>query len=241
RAQPAPVPAPIAPPPPARASVAATPPPPAAEPPQPAVTTRALTVEETYRASLAEQSRLPSAVAGVSEPPETLIVSSEGLETVRRTRQPDVAATSAPARQAGVLGGGVALRPAGQVESPADSTAIKIATIQFADGSSRLDDEARRVIGQVAKLHGEKGGTLRVVGHASLRTKPMDPDRHAKVNEGISIARANAVAGQLARLGVKRDAIVVSARGDSEPTYYEIMETGEAGNRRAEIYLEVNP
>lgn len=136
---------------------------------------------------------------------------------------------------------GPALKPAGRVEGVAGPNMVKIATIQFADGSSRLDDEARRIIDQVARLHGEKGGQLRVVGHASMRTKPMDPERHAKVNEGISIARANAVAGQLARLGVKRDGIAVAARGDSEPAYYEIMETGEAGNRRAEIYLEVNP
>ncbi len=239
RAQPAPAPAPVA-----------SPPPPAAEPPQPAVTTRALTVEETYRASLAEQNRLPSATAaGSIEPPDTLIVSSEGLETVRRTppSRAGAASPAVPARQAaagrtpGVLGGIAALRPAGQVDGAADSPALKVATIQFADGSARLDEEARRVIGQVAKLQAEKGGKLRVVGHASMRTKPMDPDRHAKVNEGISIARANAVAGQLARLGVKRDAIVVDARGDAAPAYYEIMETGEAGNRRAEIYLEANP
>ena len=80
---------------------------------------------------------------------------------------------------------------------------------------------------------------LRVIGHASMRTKPMDPDRHARVNEGISIARANAVAGQLARLGVKRESIVVVARGDGDPAYYEVMETGEAGNRRVEIYLDL--
>ena len=80
-----------------------------------------------------------------------------------------------------------------------------------------------------------------MVGHASMRTKPMDPDRHAKVNEGISIARASAVAGQLTRLGVKREVIVVNARGDADPAYYEVMETGEAGNRRAEIYLDFQP
>jgi outer membrane protein OmpA-like peptidoglycan-associated protein len=71
-----------------------------------------------------------------------------------------------------------------------------------------------------------------------MRTKPMDADRHAKVNEGISIARANVVAEQLARLGVKREAIIVSARGDADPAYYEVMETGEAGNRRTEVYLD---
>jgi flagellar motor protein MotB len=154
---------------------------------------------------------------------------------------PAARAAQAPAAGAGRGALGAGLRPAGSVEGSAAARATKVATIQFADGSARLDADARQVLGQVAKLQGEKGGTLRIIGHASMRTKPMDPERHAKVNEGIAIARANAVAGQLVRLGVKRDAIVVSARGDTEPAYYEVMGTGEAGNRRAEIYIELQP
>jgi outer membrane protein OmpA-like peptidoglycan-associated protein len=216
--------------------MSAAPPPIAAAPP--AVTTRALTVEETYRTSLAQQTQLPAAgTAGVPGVPDTLIISSEGLETVRREQSPTRPASAARPGQ----GVGAALRPGGLGVAPAQSSTVKVATILFADGSSRLDDEARHILGQVAKLHGEQGGTLRVVGHASMRTKPIDPERHAKVNEGVSIARANAVAGQLARLGVQRDTIVVTARGDSEPAYYEVMGTGEAGNRRAEIFLDRNP
>lgn len=216
--------------------------PPAAAPPP--VPPRAVTVEETYIASLAQQTRLPSAVAaGTPGVADTLIISSEGLQTVGRAPPPGgpAPAAQAPAADKGQRTLGVALKPAGSIGGINGSQMVNVATIQFADGSSRLDEEARRIIGQVAKFHGEKGGRLQVVGHASMRTKPMDPERHAKVNEGISIARANAVAGQLARLGVKRDAVVVVARGDTEPAYYEIMGTGEAGNRRVEIYLESQP
>ncbi|MSO85301.1 MAG: OmpA family protein [Rhodospirillales bacterium] len=206
---------------------------------------RAASVEETYRASLARQNQLPSAGgAGLADDPGTLIISSEGIEAPR-SRSPSPGATSAaqPSSQAAASGEGrnllvAALRPAGSVAELAAARTTKVATIQFADGSARLDEEAREIIGQVAKLQGEKGGMLRVIGHTSMRAKPMDPDRRARVNEGISIARANAVAGQLARLGVKRDAIVVGARGDGEPAYYEVMGTGEAGNRRVEIYLD---
>ena len=207
---------------------------------------RAASVEETYRASLARQSQLPSAAgAGLADDPGTLIISSEGIEAPRpRGPSPGAASAAQPAFQASASGAGrnllvAALRPAGSAAELASARATKVATIQFADGSARLDEEARQVLGQVAKLQGEKGGMLRVIGHASMRTKPMDPDRHARVNEGISIARANAVAGQLARLGVKRESIVVVARGDGDPAYYEVMETGEAGNRRVEIYLDL--
>jgi outer membrane protein OmpA-like peptidoglycan-associated protein len=205
---------------------------------------RSASVEETYRASLVQQSQLPSAgAAGLSDDSGTLVISSEGIEAPRRAARPGEASATPPtaaASAAGVGRGmlGAALKPAGTVEGLAETRATKIATIQFADGSARLDGEARQILGQVAKLQSEKGGTVRVIGHASMRTKPMDADRHVKVNEGISIARANIVAEQLARLGVKREAIVVSARGDANPAYYEVMETGEAGNRRAEVYLD---
>ena len=235
---------------PAQPSRAAAPAPVSAPPapaPQPSIApseppVRTASVEETYRALLARQNQLPSA-AGASGDPGTLIISSEGIETPgARGPRLDTPSPAQPAARASATGAGrgalsAALRPAGTADASA-ARAAKIATIQFADGSASLDAEARQILGQVAKLQGETGGKLRIVGHASMRTKPMDPDRHAKVNEGVSIARANAVAGQLARLGVKREDIVVHARGDAEPLYYEVMETGEAGNRRTEIFLD---
>ena len=115
---------------------------------------------------------------------------------------------------------------------------MRVATIQFADGSAKLDAEARAIVAQVAKLQREKGGAVRVVGHASMRTRPMDPDRHGQVNEKISAARADAVVQQLTRLGVKSSAVAADALGDSDPVFFEVMQTGEAGNRRAEIYME---
>ncbi|MCC7017264.1 MAG: OmpA family protein [Rhodospirillales bacterium] len=241
---PAPRPQPQPPAPAAQPPTAVSAPPPPSPPPPPPPAARPTSVEETYRASLVQQTQLPSAgAAGLPDDPGTLIISSAGIETPRRAARPGATPAAPPTASAAGVGGsvlGAAIRPAGSVEGAA-SRATRVAVIQFADGSARLDADARQVLGQVAKLQSEKGGTLRVVGHASMRTKPMDPDRHAKVNEGISIARANAVAQQLARLGVKREAIVVSARGDADPAYYEVMETGEAANRRAEIYIELQP
>ena len=53
----------------------------------------------------------------------------------------------------------------------------------------------------------------------------------------VSMARANAVAEALIGLGVDRDILTVQAVGDSEPAYTENTPEGEAGNRRAEVYL----
>ena len=83
-----------------------------------------------------------------------------------------------------------------------------------------------------------RGGILRVVGHASSRTRDVDPLHHRLVNFRLSLARAQAVANALTRMGVPARDIVVEARADNEPLYYEFMPSGEAGNRRAEIYLD---
>ena len=45
-------------------------------------------------------------------------------------------------------------------------------------------------------------------------------------------------AKQLMDLGAPNEDLVVVAKADAEPIYYEIMPSGEAGNRRTEIYLD---
>ncbi len=50
--------------------------------------------------------------------------------------------------------------------------------------------------------------------------------------------RINAVAAALVSLGVARDMVTSEARADSQPIFHEFMPNGEAGNRRAEIFLE---
>jgi len=114
----------------------------------------------------------------------------------------------------------------------------RVAVIYFADGSSALSGQDRRVLAQVAALQRQYGGLLRVVGHASSRTGAMDIARHKLANFTISLERANSVAEALMREGVSGRYLFVGAVSDSQPVYYEIMPSGEAGNRRAEIYLD---
>jgi outer membrane protein OmpA-like peptidoglycan-associated protein len=111
-------------------------------------------------------------------------------------------------------------------------------TIYFAHGSTSLLAKGRELLREVAAWQREKGGAIRVVGHSSSRTGDMDPVRHKLINFKVSLDRANAVAQELIRLGVPPNKLIVSAKSDAEPIYFEIMPLGEAGNRRVEIYLD---
>jgi len=87
-------------------------------------------------------------------------------------------------------------------------------------------------------LQRESGGRpLVVVGHASSRTRDMNPSKHRNVNLRLSQNRANKVARALRRLGIPGQAVQIQAVGDAQPVYYEVMPSGEAGNRRADIYM----
>lgn len=109
-----------------------------------------------------------------------------------------------------------------------------VALIYFQNGSASLSEDDRSVIHEVAELQKASGGVIQIVGHASMATGTSTSD---EANYDISLARANAVANALLREGVDSANVQVAAAGSTEPEYYEFTATGEAGNRRAEIYL----
>ncbi|MEQ8664310.1 MAG: OmpA family protein [Rhodospirillales bacterium] len=115
---------------------------------------------------------------------------------------------------------------------------VKVATIHFSNGSDDLDNRDIHVLRQVASLYAQNGGTVRIIGHASSRTRNMDEVRHKLVNYRMSADRADAVASALVRMGLPKEAIYVGAASDRDPVYQEVMPTGEAGNRRAEIFID---
>lgn len=112
------------------------------------------------------------------------------------------------------------------------------AIIFFGHGSSDLDGRDRSILRDLAALRQQRGGRLRVVGHASSRTQNTTPDEHQIANFDMSMARAESVTEELLALGVPADAVQTEALGDAEPVYHEFMPSGEAGNRRVEIFLE---
>ena len=113
----------------------------------------------------------------------------------------------------------------------------QVATIHFAHSSTKLDDRDRRVLAEVASAQRQNGAEIIVVGHASQRTKQLNKVEHDLANFRISLARANRVATQLIEMGVAPEKVRVEASADGDPRYSEAMPTGEAGNRRAEIYF----
>lgn len=112
------------------------------------------------------------------------------------------------------------------------------AIIYFAHASVAVDAKDRRVLRDIVALHRARGGIIRIIGHASARTKTLDQVKHRVTNLGVSLKRANAVAAELYALGVEKDKVRAEAEGDGQPVYHEFMPTGEAGNRRAEVFLE---
>ena len=113
----------------------------------------------------------------------------------------------------------------------------QLATILFPNGSSKLSKYEINILRNVAKRQKSRGGILKIIGHASSRTANLGPIRHKFVNFNISSDRALAVKTALVRLGARANRIEVAAVSDTMPKYRENMPNGEAGNRRAEIFL----
>ena len=111
------------------------------------------------------------------------------------------------------------------------------ALIRFGHGSVRLSGKEKKYLRKIAEEAKNAGKMVYVVGHASQRTGDMDYAKHKLVNFNLSLDRANVVAGELRRRGIAADRIVVQAKGDAEPLYFEFMPDGEAQNRRVEIYV----
>jgi outer membrane protein OmpA-like peptidoglycan-associated protein len=109
--------------------------------------------------------------------------------------------------------------------------------IFFGHGSSRLSKNDIEIIKNIAEKAISTNAVIHVKGHASMRTRNMDPIQHALANFNISIKRANAVAKALINNGVPAGRLIIDAVGASEPVSIEAMPSGERANRRAEISL----
>ena len=115
---------------------------------------------------------------------------------------------------------------------------FQVGTIYFRDGSAAITKADVDVLVTVAQVYSQTGGTIRVVGHSSRNVRTLNPARMKAVNFKVSLDRANAVATELIRQGVPENRIEVVAQGANQPIYAESTATGEAANRRAEIFIE---
>ena len=114
---------------------------------------------------------------------------------------------------------------------------FKIATINFNSGSSSLNRDGYKKIMKVLKLANEKDAIVKIVGHASTRTKDMDILKHKMVNFVISDKRAQAVASVFVKNKFPLDKLITEAVSDSKPLFHEVMPAGTNANQRTEIYL----
>ena len=121
------------------------------------------------------------------------------------------------------------------------SSAKPTAIVKFANGSDGIRRRYRDILKRVVAGQRGSGAFIRVVGHASSRTRDLPLAEHMLVNFQISVERADAVARELIRLGAPAASVFTEARSDAEPLYYEIMPAGEEENRRAEIFLSIDP
>ncbi len=188
------------------------------------------------RAKAAELGDIPvvsSRPAAVGEL-ATIVISSEGIESDGLMAAAETPKPAQPASPPGQMAAESRL-----LDTPGalPGTAIKVATILFDNGSSKLKARDKRILSAVVRLQRQNGGRVRVVGHASSRTRNLSPVTHKMTNFKVSIDRADKVAGELMRLGVKEKDILIAAVSDIVPLYYEFMPSGEAGNRRTEVYL----
>ncbi len=113
-----------------------------------------------------------------------------------------------------------------------------VGVIFFGDGSDSLDARDETALKEVASIQRQYGGILRVVGHASSQTANLPQQTGDLANLNISFDRAERVSQALQRAGVPADRIVVEGMGDRQPRHQDASANSQAGNRRAEIFLE---
>ncbi len=174
--------------------------------------------DATVEKGAIEAGRLPLVAAG---PPRFDLRPALGLQP-RTTAGPETGRLAAPLR----------------FDIPAAASAA--AVIRFGHGMADLSSDGWRKVADLARRAREYDVLVRIVAHSSMRTRELDPAEHVMVNFLTSVNRANTVAAAFRAQGVPVERIVVAAVGDTQPLHSEAMPSGEAGNRRVEVFLEAS-
>mgnify|MGYP001215232265 CR=1 FL=1 len=119
-----------------------------------------------------------------------------------------------------------------------DKIQYRVATISFSSGSSQVSISGRKKIKKIAKIAKERDAKIKIIGHASERTRDMPISEHKIVNFIISDKRANSVA----EIFIKNhkfpsNKLITQGVSDSKPLFKEIMPAGTKANQRTEIFL----
>ena len=128
-------------------------------------------------------------------PPAPRVVAPRAQPVLRRVPPPaPVVRPSAPPAQSAGRPTQVSptpadrLAPAVPVPVPAFATGqtVKVATIYFQDGSTKLQGNDKEILNEVAKAQRQTGSAVRVIGHASGRVRTFDPSRRHMINYQVS-------------------------------------------------------
>ncbi|MBQ9579236.1 MAG: OmpA family protein [Ottowia sp.] len=103
--------------------------------------------------------------------------------------------------------------------------------ISFATNSSAIQPRLRPILDQFAQgMNQQPGLEIFIVGHA-------DSTGSDRVNDPLSLNRANSVRDYLAQRGVPYNVIRTEGRGSRQPIASNATAAGRAQNRRVEIFL----
>jgi len=172
---------------------------------------------------------------------ETVVITADGMESMAEPApQPLMSLQGAPSQA--TRSSSAKFPSPGATTTPVPGPVnvggmLRVATIHFANNAANLDQRDRSILGAVIQLQKERGGRVVVVGHASSRTKDMDYIKHQMVNFEISMNRAATIGTTLKTMGLPAEVLEIQAVSDAQPLFIEVMPSGEAGNRRVELYL----
>ncbi len=126
--------------------------------------------------------------------------------------------------------------PAETPDRPPDG-ALKVAVVQFDRAAQDLDAAAMDILEQVAAYAQQSRASVWLFGYTSRRVELASGGSARDAAQALSTQRVRAVALMLVKAGVPPERIRLIARGAHDPVYLETAETGEAGNRRVEIWF----
>jgi hypothetical protein len=163
------------------------------------------------------------------------ISGSVGQSTAKLNTQIDHAVLVGLRYAFGVAPAPVAPAVVAPIAAPAPVPAVVPARsylVFFDWDKSDLTARAQQIIAEAAQASTRVATTrIDVAGHA-------DKSGTASYNQGLSLKRANNVASELVRLGVPRNAISITAFGDTKPLVQTAAGVREPQNRRVEIVLK---
>ncbi|HUB94594.1 MAG TPA: OmpA family protein [Stellaceae bacterium] len=183
---------------------------------------------EANESAPASASQAASAKTADAAPPQESSLTSPTIPNVPTGEKPEPPPPPPNVAPAAKEASAAPSVPASGQRLATPAAATPAATITFAIGSAVLSDDQRDQLNEIAAAQHEKGGTIRIVGHAEATTGVSGTQQQlAQFN--LALTRAKSVAQVLSTDGVPAQVIAVEAAPGR---------AGDANASHAEVYLE---